>query len=143
MRELGPESIRHRYVMGNKRGASLVAQAKASTRQRRRHGFHPRSRKVPHAAGQLSPRTARRQPVLQRPGATATEPMCRNYGSPNALGPVPGGERAALLTAARGQPAHQRRPRAAQQTQLSKRRERQQKGRCNHGRPAAEMGLPR
>ena len=95
MRELGPESIRHRYVMGNKRGASLVAQAKDSTRQRRRHGFHPRSRKVPHAAGQLSPRTARRQPVLQRPGATATEPMCRNYGSPNALGPVPGGERAA------------------------------------------------
>ena len=41
---------------------------------RRRQGFSPSSRKIPHAMEQLSPHATTIKPVLQNPGATATEP---------------------------------------------------------------------
>ena len=44
--------------------------------QCRGHRFDPWSRKIPHAAEQLSPR------------ATTTEPACHNYWSPCTLGPM-------------------------------------------------------
>ena len=46
-------------------------------------GSSPRSRKIPHAAEQLSP-CATAEPALWSPWATTTEPACHNYWSPHA-----------------------------------------------------------
>ena len=61
-----------------------------STCQCRGHGFEPWSRKIPHAAEQLSPCTTTRahKPQLLRPCATTPEPACCNYWSPWALRPM-------------------------------------------------------
>ena len=47
---------------------------KESSCQGRRHGFDPWSGEIPHALEQLSQRTTAIEPVLQRQGATTTEP---------------------------------------------------------------------
>ena len=46
---------------------------KEPTCQCRRHGFSPWSRKIPHAAEQLSPRATTIEPVPESPEATATD----------------------------------------------------------------------
>ena len=46
---------------------------KESTCQCRRHGFSPWCRKIPHAAGQLSPWATTIEPVPESLGATTTE----------------------------------------------------------------------
>ena len=58
-----------------------------STCQCRRHGYHPWSRKIPHAVEQWSPCPTTIEPVLQSPGA-ATELMCYSYWSPRTLEPM-------------------------------------------------------
>ena len=58
---------------------------KESACQNKRHGFDPWSRKIPHAAEQLSLCFTTIEPVLWSPGATATELVCGNYGNPCAL----------------------------------------------------------
>ena len=49
--------------------------------QCRRHEFNHWSRKISHAAEQLSLCTTTTEPVLLSPGTTTTEPMCHNYWS--------------------------------------------------------------
>ena len=49
----------------------------------RGHGFEPWSRKIPHAAEQLSPCATTTEPALYIPRATTTEPTCHNYQSPH------------------------------------------------------------
>ena len=61
---------------------------KESACQCRRCMFNPGSRKIPHATEQLSPRATTTEPVLQSPGAAATQPTCHAYGSPSTLEPV-------------------------------------------------------
>ena len=53
----------------------------------RGHGFNPWSRKIPHAAEQLSQCTTTTERVLQSPRATNTEPMCQLL-KPTHLEPV-------------------------------------------------------
>ena len=49
--------------------------------QCRGHGFEPWSRRIPHAAEQLSPCATATEPVLWSPRATTTEPACHSYWS--------------------------------------------------------------
>ena len=68
------------------RRASLVAQW-LRIHQCRGHGFEPWSKKIPHAAEQLSPDTTTTEPALWSPQATTTEParlgpMLRNKEKP-------------------------------------------------------------
>ena len=61
---------------------------KESACQWRRHEFNPWSKKIPHAAKQLSPCATTTEPVLSSQGATATEPPGGNYWSPHTPEPV-------------------------------------------------------
>ena len=61
---------------------------KESNHQRRRLRLDPWSGRIPHAAEQLSPCATTIEPVLQSPGAAATESRCHNYWSPCALDPM-------------------------------------------------------
>ena len=61
---------------------------KESACQWRRHKFDPWSRKIPHAAKQLSQYATTLEPVLQNQGATTAEPTCHNYRSTHTLQPV-------------------------------------------------------
>ena len=55
-------------------GASLNGEESAC--QCRRHGFHPWSRKTPHAKEQLSLRATATEAVFQSLEAATTEPTC-------------------------------------------------------------------
>ena len=54
--------------------------------QYRRHGFHPWSGKIPHAAEQLEPVHHNYWASALEPATTA--PMCHNYWSPHSLEPM-------------------------------------------------------
>ena len=56
-----------------------------STGQSRRRGFHPWTRKIPHASEQLNLCTATIKSVLKNPRVAITEPTCHNYRNPCAL----------------------------------------------------------
>ena len=69
------EKAKRRYIKNS--GTSLVAQwLRICLPMQGGHGFDPWSRKIPHAAEQLSL------------CATTTEPACHNYRSAHALEPV-------------------------------------------------------
>ena len=57
---------------------------KESTCQCKRQGFGPCSRKIPHAAEQLSPCTTTTDPAPCGPGAVTTESTCHKYWSVSA-----------------------------------------------------------
>ena len=59
-----------------KRGLPYWLSDKESTCQCRRRGFDPLSRKIPHAAEQLSPYATTIGPVVQSLGTITTEPTC-------------------------------------------------------------------
>ena len=57
----------------------------SACRHYRRHGFHPSSRKIPHAAKQLSLCTTTLEPVLWSPEAAPIEPIHCSYQSLSTL----------------------------------------------------------
>ena len=61
---------------------------KESACQCRGHEFDLWSRKIPHAAEQLSPSTITTEPVLQSSRTATTEPMCSNSWNLCALEPM-------------------------------------------------------
>ena len=68
-------------------GLPWWSSGKESTCQCGRHRFNPWSRKISHAAQQLSPCAVTIEAVLFSPGAPTTESMC-NYRSPHTPEPI-------------------------------------------------------
>ena len=62
-----------------KSGLPQKLSGKGSAYQCRRHGFDPRSRKISHAAKQLTPCTTAIKPMLWSLEATTIEPKCCRY----------------------------------------------------------------
>ena len=62
-------------------GLPWWSSGKESTCQRRGHGFHPRSRRLPGTAGQLSPCATTTEPTLCNKGSTARRSLCATLGS--------------------------------------------------------------
>ena len=67
---------------------TLWLSGKESACQCRSHGFDLWSGKIPHAMEQLSPWATTTEPVLRRPGATTTKPVCCRCRSLRALAPA-------------------------------------------------------
>ena len=71
--------LRHEEEKDKGLGLPWQLSGKESASQRRRHGFDPRSGKIPHTVEQLSLYATSTEPVLQSPGATTTEPTCHKH----------------------------------------------------------------
>ena len=108
------------------KGLSQRLSGKEPACQCRRHEFKPWSRKIPHAEEQLGPRATTVKHMLQRLGATTTEPTCPcatatevhmsqspSYSTGEATAmrsPCTATGVQPLLTATREQPTQQQRP---------------------------------
>ena len=110
-----PQLIKENLYMG----LPWWLSGKESTWKCRRHGFDPWSGKIPHPTKQLSPCATTIQPVLQSPGAAATEAcapclLCSTAREATATrNPEPTAGEQPLFNTTREKPVKQQRPSAA------------------------------